>query len=82
MLYGGMRIIYSTHALRETKDRLFPQSRHRSRRIHKKLVRRFGGEFRKVPAIWQTADTIIAHPSFQREIENATVTASSSRPAR
>lgn len=69
MIYGGMRLIFSADVLKETDERTFPVSRHRSKRIHKKLVKRFGGEFRKVPAIFSTRDTIFAHPSFRAEIE-------------
>lgn len=72
MIYGGLRIFYSAHALRETTERLFPASKNRSRRIHKKLVKRFGGEFRKVPAIFKTPQGIIAHPAFRAEIWRAT----------
>jgi hypothetical protein len=60
----GLPIIVTSLALQETEERLFPASRHRSRRIHKKLVRRFGGEFRKVPAIWQTPSGIVMHPTL------------------
>lgn len=62
-------IIYSVNALEETNERLFPESKHRSKRIHKKLVKRFGGEFRKKPCIFQTPQGIIAHPSYREEIE-------------
>ena len=69
---GGVDIIVSDHALAETDERLFPFSRNRSRRIHKKLVKRFGGEFRKVPTIWKTPRGIIMHPeryaAFQAEM--------------
>jgi hypothetical protein len=60
--FFGLRIIVSEYALQETTERLFPVSRHRSKRIHKKLVRRFGGEFRKAPAIWKTPSGIVMHP--------------------
>lgn len=67
--FGGICITYSTVALKATDERLFPFSKHRSRRIHKKLVKRFGGEFRKVPAIFQTPQGLIAHPALRAEIE-------------
>lgn len=77
MMYAGMRLIFTANALTETDERTFPISRHRSKRIHKKLVKRFGGEFRKVPAIFSMRDTntIFAHPSFRAEIERRTVLA-------
>ena len=68
----GLEIVVSELALKETDERLFPASKHRSRRIHKKLVKRFGGEFRKVPCVWRMADKIIMHPAlyveFQRQM--------------
>jgi hypothetical protein len=67
----GLPIIWSIYALKETDERLFPFSKHRSRRIHKKLVKRFGGEFRKVPAIFQTPQGLIAHPALRPDIERA-----------
>lgn len=71
-LFRSVRIIYDPRALEETTERLFPASRHRSKRIHKKLVQRFGAEFRKVPCMWRTSGgTIIAHPSFKPRLEAA-----------
>jgi len=64
-MYDGIRIIFSDYALKDTEERLFPVSRHRSKRIHKKLVKRYGGEFRRVPCMFRTPDAIIAHPSFK-----------------
>lgn len=69
--FGGLPIIWSIFALKATDERLFPVSRHRSRRIHKKLVKRFGGEFRKVPAIFQTPQGLIVHPALRSSIEAA-----------
>ena len=68
----GLRLIVSTAALAETQERLFPVSKNRSRRIHKKLVKRFGGEFRKEPAIFKTADTIIMHPMMYEQFKQQT----------
>lgn len=62
MMMHGLPITVSPHAVQETSERLFPVSRHRSARIRKKLLRRFGGEFRKVPCIWQTPAGIVMHP--------------------
>ena len=44
---GGLPIILSNAALKEGTERLFPESRHRSKRVHKKLIKRFGGELVK-----------------------------------
>jgi hypothetical protein len=68
---GPTRITFSVHALEFTNERLFPESRHRSNRIHKKLVKRFGGEFRRQPCMWRVGDELIAHPSFKARLEAA-----------
>lgn len=54
-----------------TDERLFPASRHRSKRIHKKLVKRYGGEFKIInkPAIWKMLDKIVMHPSLYEELK-------------
>lgn len=72
MRAGAMPIFYSTFITRETEERLFPASRHRSARIRKKLMKRHGGEYRQVPTIYQAGGTIYAHPSFRAEIERTT----------
>jgi len=63
------QIVFSIHAVDKTTERLFPASKNRSKRIHKKLVKRFGGEFRRRPAMWRIGDTIYAHPSFRSQLE-------------
>ncbi len=72
MSLAGLRITFSPLALRETTERPFPESRHRSKRIHKKLIKRFGGEFRKVPCMWRTPYGIVAHPSYKAALLQAT----------
>jgi hypothetical protein len=61
-------IVFSMHALKPTDERLFPVSRHRSRRILKKLIKRHGGEFRMAPAIISIGKTIYAHPAFRASL--------------
>lgn len=72
MGYAGVKITFSSSALAKTSERLFPESRHRSRRVFKKLVKRFGGEFRMEPAMFKTPFGIVAHPSFRSQLINAT----------
>lgn len=62
------RMIVSDQALKVV-GRNFPSSRHRSRRIHKKLIKRYGGEFRYKPTSWQMSDTIIVHPAIMAELQ-------------
>lgn len=65
MMFAGVQVIFSDDALETTSERLFPASKHRSRRIHKRLVKRFGGEFRKIPAIFKAGNKIIMHPAHK-----------------
>lgn len=64
-----LNIVVSDHALKDSDVRLFPESRHRSRRIHKKLVKRHGGEFRKVPCMFKTPQGIIMHPALYQQLQ-------------
>jgi hypothetical protein len=45
--FAGIKITFSGLALAETTERLFPASKYGSKRIHKKLAKRFGGVLRK-----------------------------------
>lgn len=66
---GGMRVVSDPNALEGTAERLFPESRHRSQRIKKKLIKRLGGEFRRVPAVFKIgSNLIVAHPVRYAEI--------------
>lgn len=67
-MYSGVEIIVSDVALKDSDVRLFPASRHRSQRIHKKLFKRFGGEFRKVPAAYRVGDRLIVHPVMYQQL--------------
>lgn len=63
----GVRIIQTEAALKDTTEPNFPPSRHRSKRIFKKLLKRHG--YKKVPAIWHLPNgTISAHPVLYQQI--------------
>lgn len=66
-----LRIVFTPMALETTEERLFPASKNRSRRIRKKLIKRFGSEFRMKPTMWQIGATIYAHPALRASIEAA-----------
>jgi hypothetical protein len=68
-----LRVFFTTTAVKDSDERLFPTSRHRSRRILKKLLRRHGGEFRKVPCIVRINGDIYAHPSFKAQFDRLPV---------
>lgn len=72
-MIGDLPIIVSPYALTlvVTDERLFPVSRHRSKRIHKKLIKRYGGEFKIIrePAIWNMLGKIVLHPSLYEEFK-------------
>lgn len=42
----------------------FPPSRHRSARLHKKLLRRFGTQERMKPAVLRVGDRMLVHPAL------------------
>lgn len=63
MNYAGMQVTILESALETTTERLFPESKNRSRRIHKKLVKRHGGEFRKRPAAFNVGGRLVMHPA-------------------
>lgn len=65
-----MKIIYDLNALENTNERLFPASKNRSARILKKLIKRFGGEFKKQPVIFKIGNKFIAHPIYKHRIEH------------
>lgn len=65
----GIPIMVSEHALQDTDQRLFPVSRHRSKRVHKKLIKRFGGEFKRVPCIYKTPQGMVAHPTMYAQLK-------------
>lgn len=67
---AGMPIIISDRVLQDTTERLFPVSKNRSRRIHKKLVKRFGGEFRKKPAAFRVGDSFVIHPAVYETLKH------------
>lgn len=64
-----LKIMVSALALKDSDVRLFPASKHRSRRIHKKLIKRHGGEFLKVPCILKTPEVIIMHPTLYHQFQ-------------
>lgn len=67
---AGMPIIISDRALQDTTERLFPASKNRSRRIHKKLVKRYGGEFQKKPVAFRMGDSFIIHPAVYETLKH------------
>lgn len=70
-IFGGTQIIWTMNALKETDRRKFPYSKHRSKRITKKLIKRFGSEFEMEPCVFQISDAgykkLIVHPSLRKE---------------
>ena len=57
------RIIESPSAVKVVGLR-FPKSRHRSARIHKKLVKRLGPQEITKPTTFKTPDAFIVHPEI------------------
>lgn len=63
-------LIYTVFAVSDTEERLFPASKNRSSRIRKKLLRRYGGEFRRAPCAYRIGNTLYVHPALRAEIES------------
>ncbi|MCD0415705.1 hypothetical protein LOC51_00625 [Rubrivivax sp. JA1024] len=70
MFSAGMTVIFSRLATKRV--RLFPESRNRSRRIRKKLLKRHGGEFAEAPAMVVVGDQLYVHPDLKAGIEAQT----------
>ena len=53
-----------------TKDgeRFFAESRHRSQRVEKKLVKRYGGAHRQIPAMYKVGNKMLIHPALWAEV--------------
>lgn len=68
-MFNGMPIVEDFRCFIDSEVRTFPESRHRSARIKKKLVKRFGGEFMKVPGIIQAFGGLVVHPSIYAQMK-------------
>lgn len=68
---SGMPIYYTETALEQTSERLFPESKNRSKRILKKLIKRFGGEYRMKPAMFLANGKLYIHPANRAKVEHA-----------
>lgn len=65
-------IIVSPGAMVNSDKRNFKKSKHRSKRCHKKLLKRFNGyEFVQKPGILASGNTYIVHPALRSEVERA-----------
>ena len=47
---------------------LFPPSKHRSKRVHKKLLKRHGVQYRDPPAVLRVGDLMLVHPALTAQI--------------
>jgi hypothetical protein len=66
--FGGVQVIIAPHAI-ETFYR-FKKSKHRSRRLHKKLTRIFGEQTFQRPGAYMMAGKIFAHPEIIEAMRN------------
>lgn len=67
--FHGVDVVCDPNCLADTAERNFPASKNRSKRIHKKLIKRYGSEFKKVPAIFHIQGKIYAHPVRYAELK-------------
>lgn len=65
-----MKVVYG-HWMKDSTERNFPASKHRSKRILKKLLKRHGTEFVQEPSMFidNKNGVIYAHYSFERDIQ-------------
>lgn len=64
---GGLKVVYTEHATKS--ERAFPESRHRSMRILKKLIKRHGGLHRYVPHHFIALGVLYIHPALKAWLE-------------
>lgn len=65
----GLKIIY-THEATQPDGFNFPDSKNRSARVWKKLIKRFGSWERRKPCIIRLGDdTLFVHPTLRPAIE-------------
>jgi hypothetical protein len=66
---NGMHVTISPMCMTPSKEPAFPVSRHRSRRIHKKLERRHGAQFPMLPACLEINGRLFVHPQIWDQIK-------------
>lgn len=73
-IIGGIRIVYTEAAQLESEERNFAFSKHRSKRVYKKLVKRFGSVFKMKPGALmdETNNVMYVHPSLRVQLEAKT----------
>lgn len=64
---GGMQV-FEDPKLTEHDGYFFPMSPHRSKRIFKKLMKRFGAWERRKPAAYVMGNKMFAHPAIMAQI--------------
>lgn len=69
--FRGVRVFVSESCLEDTEVRLFPESKNRSARIRKKLIKRFGGEYERQPCMYLTPHGYFCHPTLYRRLSVA-----------
>ena len=68
--FAGMKIHTTAACLTPADTPAFPVSRHRSRRLHKKLERRFGPQWPMRPAAYRLNDTtLLVHPRLLDRVQ-------------
>lgn len=69
---GSLSVVFTEMAVQGVEERLFPLSKNRSPRIHKKLLKRHGGEVvRKLqPTMLLFDGTLYVHPALRADMES------------
>ena len=69
MQYGGVPVFVSLIHTQTAETPSFPESRHRSARVYKKLVKRLGVQWPQVPACFKSPKGFHMHPSIWEELK-------------
>lgn len=65
-----MKVTFSPYVPAFHHERLFPESKNRSRRIAKKLCARFGGEVKEVPSVFiYGGNAIVVNEKYKDDFE-------------
>lgn len=68
--FYGMRVIVDSNAV-ETKF-LFPEKT-RSKRLHKKLIKKFGKQKEQIPSAWKLGNDLYVHPEVYDRLKKESI---------
>lgn len=69
-MFGGVPIISSERVLQKVEN--FKESRNRSKRLHKKLMKAWGFQSKQVPGMIEIGGKLYCHPALVEQMISAT----------